>query len=252
MKKIIAYSLFVLSACAMNSCTTYTKTNTVANQVYSDVMIDPVGGRLDLENVREISGKSSSWYFLFFRVSGDNKFVEVPVDGGVSGFVSKFVGRRAKRVQSSALYKATENQDVDMVLCPNYKNTKRKFLFGLVSNYKTEVRAYGAKVKNFYQYEMDGVSYGNKKGSPKLNLHRVDYTTKAARQSREAEAASYGSRVVGGGGYGYMGGSRGYGNNNSDDASSSVDTAPVTDRRVRAPYLEKYRDFSKRHHDGDN
>ena len=80
MKKIIAYSLFVLSACAMNSCTTYTKTNTVANQVYSDVMIDPVGGRLDLENVREISGKSSSWYFLFFRVSGDNKFVEVPVD----------------------------------------------------------------------------------------------------------------------------------------------------------------------------
>lgn len=90
----------------MSSCSTLSKTTNVAKNTNTDVLINPIGASLDLNNVQKISGEAQAWYFLWFRVWGDKKYTETSQEGAASVFKG-----RTLKVRSAALYKALEGKD---------------------------------------------------------------------------------------------------------------------------------------------
>lgn len=128
----------------MSSCSTLSKTTNVARNSNTDVLINPIGASLDLNNVQKISGEAQAWYFLWFRVWGDKKYTETPQEGAASVFKG-----RTLKVRSAALYKALEGKDYDVVLSPRYDSKMKSVLFGLVKRYRVKVNAYGSNIKEF-------------------------------------------------------------------------------------------------------
>lgn len=71
--------LLLLGVCITlftSSYSTLSKTTNVAKYVNTDVLINPIGASLDLKDAGKISGQVQAWYFLFFRVWGNNKCTE--------------------------------------------------------------------------------------------------------------------------------------------------------------------------------
>ena len=109
-----------------------------------------------MNETTKLSGQSSSTYFLFFRISGDNTSadgINYSTDAGGS-FLSQLnpikhmKTAKLNKVRSAAAYKALSSGDYDFLVHPNYIMTKRNYL-GIVKIYECTVSGYGAKYQNF-------------------------------------------------------------------------------------------------------
>ena len=155
----------------MSSCTTLSKTTSVANDTYTNVYVNPIGATVDLENTQKISGEAQAWYFLWFRVWGDKKYTET-----AQGTTASVFKGRTLKVRSAALYKALEGKDYDVVLNPRYDSKMKSILFGLVKRYQVKVNAYGTKIKDMYHYSPNQSSFECPNG--KMILKNGSYEVK--------------------------------------------------------------------------
>ena len=88
---------------------------------FVDVSIEaPMKAQIDVDMTRKLTGYASGGYFLhFFKVSGDNKYVDrVYFNGMKPGFFS-FLSR-VRKVQAAATYNAIRTGDADLLVNPQY------------------------------------------------------------------------------------------------------------------------------------
>jgi hypothetical protein len=118
-----------------------------------NVQLDPIKADIAVNEKNRLSGKSSSTYFLFFRIQGDKTYadgINYSTDANASVF-SKFnlvKSLRLNKVRASAAYDALSKGDYDFLVHPNYTMTTKNYL-GLVRIYEVGVTGYGANYKNF-------------------------------------------------------------------------------------------------------
>ena len=157
MKKTISNFVLICSiAIFFTSCVSTNKGFQSSQFISRNVQLDPIKADIKVNETTKLSGQSSSTYFLFFRVSGDNTSadgINYSTDAGGS-ILSQFnplkLMKTAKlnKVRSAAAYKALSTGDYDFLVHPNYTMTTKNYL-GLVKIYECTVVGYGAKYQNF-------------------------------------------------------------------------------------------------------
>ena len=149
---------FVIFLCGIalffSSCSTLTKTANIANGVNTDVVINPIVADVDLAKADKIEGQSAATYLLWFRVSGDKKFVESPSGGNFFGVQS-----RTDKVRNAAVYNALSEKDYDVLAHPRYTTETTTHLFGLIKTYKVKVVGYGANIIEMHQVQPGEAAY---------------------------------------------------------------------------------------------
>ena len=138
------------------SCVSTNKGYQSSPVISRNVQLDPIKADILVNETTKLSGQSSSTYFLFFRVFGDNTSadgINYSTDAGGS-FLSQLnpikhmKTAKLNKVRSAAAYKALSSGDYDFLVHPNYIMTKRNYL-GIVKIYECTVSGYGAKYQNF-------------------------------------------------------------------------------------------------------
>lgn len=154
MRKNLLFALGVVSAFAFASCTSTNKAFQSSPVISREVTLDPIKADIEIPNQQKIKGESTSKYFLFFRVEGDNTYadgINYNTDA-TSSFISKFnpfSGTSALgKAKAAAAYKAISSGDYDFIISPSYTSTVTSYL-GIVREYRVQVTGYGAKYKNF-------------------------------------------------------------------------------------------------------
>ena len=157
MKKVITNLLLICSAAiSFTACTSTNKGFQSSPVVSRNVQLDPIKADIKVNETTKLSGESTSTYFLFFRMSGDNTSadgINYSTDAGGSELSQYNPFKIIKtamlnKVRSSAAYKALSSGDYDFLVHPNYTMTTKNY-FGLVKIYKCNVSGYGAKYQNF-------------------------------------------------------------------------------------------------------
>ena len=160
MKKIVTTLVMICSvAIFFNSCVSTNKGFQSSPVISRNVQLDPIKADVKVNETTKLSGQSTSTYFLFFRISGDNTSadgINYSTDAGGSSLsvLSQFnpikLLKTAKlnKVRSAAAYKALSSGDYDFLVHPNYTMTTKNYL-GLVKIYECTVSGYGAKYQNF-------------------------------------------------------------------------------------------------------
>ena len=138
------------------SCVSTNKGFQSSPVISRNVQLDPIKADIKVNETTKLTGQSSSTYFLFFRVSGDNTSadgINYSSDAGGS-LLSQYnplkLLKTAKlnKVRSAAAYKALATGEYDFLVHPNYIMTTRNYL-GIVKIYECTVTGYGAKYQNF-------------------------------------------------------------------------------------------------------
>ena len=150
------YVLICSIAIIFTSCVSTNKGFQSSPVISRNVQLDPIKADIKVNETAKLSGKSSSTYFLFFRITGDNTSADgINYSTDANGSVlNKFnplnVLKTAKlnKVRSSAAYKALSTGEYDFLVHPNYTMTTKNYL-GLVKVYECSVSGYGAKYQNF-------------------------------------------------------------------------------------------------------
>lgn len=159
MKKLLLLLSVVFLA---TSCSTL-RTGTTSVPMYSPkAEINPIRANVDVDMNKKLVGKSSSSYFLFFRVSGDNKFA----DGMSYTSESKIAGlfkARENKTKSSAAYNALKGSGADIIVHPNYVVEIKNYI--LFKEITVTVTGYAGYFKKFYQKE-----YQDDENEVNLNL----------------------------------------------------------------------------------
>ncbi len=138
------------------SCVSTNKGFQSSPVISRNVQLDPIKADIKVNEASKLSGESSSTYFLFFRISGDNTSadgINYSTDTGGSALSQinplKILKTAIQnKVRSSAAYKALSTGDYDFLVHPNYTMTTKNYL-GLVKVYQCKVSGYGAKYQNF-------------------------------------------------------------------------------------------------------
>lgn len=140
----------------LTSCVSTNKGFQSSPVISRNVELDPIKADIKVNEATKLTGQSSSVYFLFFRVSGDNTSADgitYSTDAGGS-ILSQYnpikLLRTAKlnKVRAAAAYKALSSGDYDLLVHPNYVMTTKNYL-GIVKIYECTVTGYGAKYQNF-------------------------------------------------------------------------------------------------------
>lgn len=152
---------FALMAIIMTSCTTTHKgihSSTVSTR-NNTVWHEPIKADISIDDQNKVTGSSSASYFLFFRVSGDNKQLEgvqyaTTLSGNPISLLNPFkliqrifTGGAAEQVKNAAAFNAIEGKDADILVHPTYEITTNNFL--IFNRYKVEVSGYLGKYENF-------------------------------------------------------------------------------------------------------
>lgn len=154
MKNILNKLVLICSlAIFFTSCVSTNKGYQSSPVISRNVQLDPIKADIKVNETTKLSGVSTSTYFLFFRISGDNSSadgINYSTDADGSKFNPFKYLRTAKlnKVRSAAAYKALSSGDYDFLVHPNYSMTTKSFL-GLVKTYQCSVSGYGAKYQNF-------------------------------------------------------------------------------------------------------
>jgi len=157
MKKILTtFVMFCFTAILFTSCVSTNKGFQSSPVISRNVQLDPIKADIKVNETTKLSGQSSSTYFLFFRISGDNTSADginysTDAGGSVASQFNPFkILKTAKlnKVRSAAAYKALSTGDYDFLVHPNYTMTTKNYL-GLVKIYECSVSGYGAKYQNF-------------------------------------------------------------------------------------------------------
>ncbi len=160
MKKVITNIILICVGATLFTACTSTSTNKGFQSspvVPRNVQLDPIKADIKVNETTKLSGESTSTYFLFFRMSGDNTSadgINYSADAGGSALSQYNPFKIIKtamlnNVRSSAAYKALSSGDYDFLVHPNYTIMTTKNYFGLVKIYKCNVSGYGAKYHNF-------------------------------------------------------------------------------------------------------
>lgn len=145
MKKLKLFAAAGLTLLLMSSCSSTSKSGIIAPMDARMVPSKEIKADLDLDGETQVTGNSTMWYFLGFRVTGGNKYFENLYEK------RSLLGGRTSKAQSCAMYDALEKGDYDMIVNPQYINETHSFLFGLIKRYDVLVKGYGAKIKKVYQ-----------------------------------------------------------------------------------------------------
>ena len=140
MKKLLVISLFAL----LVGCKV-TQTSTLSTPMYAPrAEINPIHADVDIDMNKKVEGEAQASYFLFFRLSGDNKFSE-----GMNFSGNPLYPKRYGKLKAAAAYKAVTNSGSDVIVHPNYVIHERRFLF--FYNVNMKVSGYAGKFKRFFQ-----------------------------------------------------------------------------------------------------
>lgn len=137
MKKVLAH-LFVCAGVlsVLVGCSTIAQSYGKVEVKYPEMY-----ATIDVDTNNKITATTTTVYlFGLLRVSGGNKFAEVP---GIEG---SMFGWRGTRSRSSAVYVALHNNNCDLIVDPNFRTVKRIGFLHLFESYKTTMTGYGAKV----------------------------------------------------------------------------------------------------------
>ena len=154
--KNLSFTFIILSTFLLGSCITTNKGFQSSQVISRNVELDPIKADIRVDTIKKLEGKSSSVYFLFFRVSGDNTMadgINYSADANVSPIIKLnplyvYKTMKLNKVRSSAAYNALSKGDYDLLVHPNYTLTTQKYL-GIIKIYQATVTGYGAKYRNF-------------------------------------------------------------------------------------------------------
>ncbi|QXP74353.1 hypothetical protein RRF68_12745 [Tenacibaculum sp. HL-MS23] len=147
MKKTLLFTLLLLTLASCSSL----RTGVSSIPMYAPkAEINPIRANVDIDMDKKLVGKSTSSYFLLFRVNGDNKFA----DGMSYSSESKLSGilnARENKTKSSAAYNALHNSGADIIVHPNYVVEIKNYI--LFKQINVTVSGYAGYFKKFYQKE---------------------------------------------------------------------------------------------------
>ena len=150
MKKIVTILIMICSiAIFFNSCVSTNKGYQSSRVIARNVELDPIKADIKVNETTKLKGESTSTYFLFFRIGGDNTFADgINYSTDIMIPFKPLKSARLNKVKSAAAYNALSGGDDDFLVHPNYTITTTNFL-GLVRVYDCYVSGYGAKYENF-------------------------------------------------------------------------------------------------------
>lgn len=121
------------------SCTSLRSTAPVM-AVGSNNIITNVKADLDYEGIKKINGEATTHRILwiFGHTPGGNKQISAN---------NKYKG--LNKAERTALYRAKNAADVDMVLEPEFDTETKSYFFGIYKKTKVKVKAWGANIKGF-------------------------------------------------------------------------------------------------------
>jgi hypothetical protein len=130
-----------------------------------NVELDPIKADIKVDETKKLKGESTTAYFLFFKVSGDDQFadgVNYSTDVSESFNPFKLLQKgRLQKVRGAAAYKALSSGDYDVLVHPTYVTTVKNYL--IYKEYVVTVEGYGAKYSNFRTEKQKVVITGNAK-----------------------------------------------------------------------------------------
>lgn len=152
------FKILILTSLAfvsLTSCVTTNRGFQSSAVISRNVQLDPIKADIKINETKKIKGESTSTYFLFFRVSGDNTYadgINYSTDESASKFqklnpLNLIKSNRLNTVRGAAAHKALSSADYDVLVHPNYTTTVENYI--IVKKYNVTVEGYGAKYENF-------------------------------------------------------------------------------------------------------
>jgi len=168
MKKIYKLLSILVVAAILSSCSVTKNTGKFHQKDVKNVQIQtlPVRADMEFDESAKITGKGTAFYFLFFKLTGDNHYAD---------FKGTMAFAKSSKVKSAAQYNALKNSGADFIAKPGYTITKRSWLLGLFSQIDANVSGYKGVYKNLRQYDpldRDVENLTNKKLVERLNLNK--------------------------------------------------------------------------------
>lgn len=135
--KLFAMALFIMVMAA--SCTSV-RSSAPVMAVGSNNIITNVKADLDYAGIKKINGEATTHrvLWIFGHTPGGNKQLTAN---------NKYKG--LNKAERTALYRAKNAGDVDMVLEPEFDTETKSYFFGIYKKTKVRVKAWGANIKGF-------------------------------------------------------------------------------------------------------
>ena len=160
-KSLLKFSFIFAALVFLSSCSTTNRAYQSSTIPARNVELDPIKADIKVDNSKKLKGESSSSYFLFFRIKGDDKYAdginfstEATLTKRLWSFLNPFslikkiaTGDAMTKVKRAAAYKALEGTDADILVHPTYTITEKSYLIFYV--FKAEVKGYAGKYENF-------------------------------------------------------------------------------------------------------
>ena len=168
-KNGLRLSLILLITFALTSCVTTNRGYQSSPVISRNVQLDPIKADITVNQTAKLVGESTSTYFGFLRISGDNTFADgitYSTDANASALsqfnpVNLITQGRLTQVRGAAAYKALLQGDYDVLVHPIYTITTEDFL--IIKKYTVKVEGYGGKYTNFRTEKQKGGITGNTK-----------------------------------------------------------------------------------------
>lgn len=134
MKNYIKLVIFLVAGTLVTSCASYTKSGPVLG-VQSNSINTYVTADLDYDNAKRISGEAVSKKLFFF----------IPLNKVKNRYYTASNRYRGLgELEQQALYQAKSDNNVDIILEPNFEKETHCYFFGLYTTAKVTVNAWGA------------------------------------------------------------------------------------------------------------
>ena len=140
-KKLILslFTIAILSSCGVTHNTGLFHEKNVENQ---QIQTDRIHADMEFDESKKITGSATAFYFLIFKISGDNHYADVKGSLAFS---------KSAKVKAAAKYDALKDSNADFMAKPAYTLTKRSYLLGLFSQIDADVSGYKGVYKNLKQ-----------------------------------------------------------------------------------------------------
>ena len=125
---------------AMATSCTSVKSTTPVMAIGSNNIITNVKADLDYDGVKKINGEATTHrvLWIFGHTPGGNRQISAN---------NKYKG--LNKAERTALYRAKNAGDVDMVLEPEFDTETKSYFFGIYKKTNVKVKAWGANIKGF-------------------------------------------------------------------------------------------------------
>ncbi|MBD5313660.1 MAG: hypothetical protein HDR96_04830 [Bacteroides sp.] len=137
--KAIKFLLVSVAVAAMSSCTSVRQTAPVmaigGNNIVTNVKAD-----LDYNGVKKISGEATNHRVLWIFNHTTNGSKHLKSNNRYKGLNS---------TESTALYRAKNAADVDVILEPEFQTESKSYFFGIYKRSKVKASGWGANIKGF-------------------------------------------------------------------------------------------------------